>query len=177
MNIQKLVFKMLITLTYLFRVWALILPISLAIIFMKEGGWKYGFTFIQSNFNVALFISFAFGFLISIYHTLSFEEAEGVPYENYLKSHQEVNVKSDYSIHQLAGWLKNHKNFKDIESSKNRIFALKKVYFLKPDKIEVSSEDGIYTIKSVPHFRWWFIDFARNYRTVKSIAIEIKKKV
>ena len=59
MNIQKLVFKMLVTLTYLVRVWALVLPISLAIIFMKEEGWRYGFTFIQSNFNVALFISFA----------------------------------------------------------------------------------------------------------------------
>lgn len=177
MNIQKLVFKMLVTLTYLVRVWALVLPISLAIIFMKEEGWRYGFTFIQSNFNVALFISFALGFLISIYHTLSFEEAEGAPHENYLKSHQEVNVKSDYSINQLADWLQNHKNFKDVESSKNRIIALKKVYFLKADKIELSKENDIYTIKSAPHFKWWFIDFARNYKTVKSIATEIKKKV
>ena len=51
MNIQKLVFKMLVTLTYLVGVWALVLPISLAIIFMKEEGWRYGFTFIQSNFS------------------------------------------------------------------------------------------------------------------------------
>ena len=73
--------------------------------------------------------------------------------------------------------LQNHKNFKDVESSKNRIIALKKVYFLKADKIEVSKENHIYTIKSAPHFKWWFIDFARNYKTVKSIATEIKKKV
>jgi hypothetical protein len=158
MNIQKLIFKILVSLTYLVRVWGLFLPITLAIIFMKEEGWRYGFTFIQSNFNVALFVSFAFGFLISLYHTLSFEEAEGAPDQNYLKSHQEVHVKSDYTTDQLKNWLN-------------------KVYFLKADKVEIYNKNGIFTIKSSPHFKWWFIDFARNYKTVKSIATEIKKKV
>ena len=177
MNIQKLIFKALISLTYLIRVWGLILPISIVIILMKEEGWRYGFTFIQSNFNVALFISFAFAFLISLYHTLSFEEAEGAPDQNYLKSHQEVQVKSDYSIGQLENWLNNQKKYKDVELSNTRIVAFKKVYFLKADKVEIIEENGVYTIKSWPHFRWWFIDFARNYKTVKSIATEIKKKV
>lgn len=177
MNIQKLIFKILVSLTYLVRVWGLFLPITLAIIFMKEEGWRYGFTFIQSNFNVALFVSFAFGFLISLYHTLSFEEAEGAPDQNYLKSHQEVHVKSDYTTDQLKNWLNNHKKFKDIESNETQIMALKKVYFLKADKVEIYNKNGIFTIKSSPHFKWWFIDFARNYKTVKSIATEIKKKV
>ena len=49
MNIQKLFFKIIISFSYLLRIWVLILPTSIAIIFMKEEGWKYGFTFIQSN--------------------------------------------------------------------------------------------------------------------------------
>ena len=105
MNIQKLFFKIIISFTYLIRIWVLILPISIAIIFMKEEGWRYGFTFIQSNLNVAFFTSFALGFLISLYHTLSFEEAEGAPDQNYLKSHQEVQVKSDFTLEQLEEWL------------------------------------------------------------------------
>ena len=177
MNIQKLVFKMLVTLTYLVRVWALVLPISLAIIFMKEEGWRYGFTFIQSNFNVALFISFALGFLISIYHTLSFEEAEGAPDQNYLKSHQEVQVKSDFTLEQLEEWLINNNKYKEVKLLDNQISALKKVYFLKADKIEVSKKENVFTIKSTPHFKWWFIDFARNYKTVKSIATVVKKNL
>jgi len=177
MNIQKLFFKIIISITYLVRVWLLILPISIAVIFMKEEGWRYGFTFIQSNLNVALFTSFALGFLISLYHTLSFEEAEGSPYQNYLKSHQEVQVKSDFSIEQLEEWLKNNSKFKEVSLLGSQISALKKVYFLKSDKIEVSKKENVFTIKSVPHFKWWFIDFARNYKTVKSIATVVKKKI
>jgi len=177
MNIQKLFFKILISFTYLIRIWMLILPISIAIIFMKEEGWRYGFTFIQSNLNVAFFTSFALGFLISLYHTLSFEEAEGAPDQNYLKSHQEVQVKSDFTLEQLEEWLINNTKYKEVKLLDNQISALKKVYFLKADKIEVSKKENVFTIKSTPHFKWWFIDFARNYKTVKSIATVVKKNL
>tara|TARA_Y100000385_G_scaffold91432_1_gene94341 strand:+ start:826 stop:1359 length:534 start_codon:yes stop_codon:yes gene_type:complete len=177
MNIQKLFFKIIISFTYLLRIWILILPISIAIIFMKEEGWRYGFTFIQSNLNVAFFTSFALGFLISLYHTLSFEEAEGVPDQNYLKSHQEVQVKSDFTLDQMKEWLTNNTKYKEVKLFDNQILALKKVYFSKADKIKVSKKENVFTIKSAPHFKWWFIDFARNYKTVKSIATVVKKKV
>ncbi len=176
MNIQKLLFKLFISLSYLIRCWILILPIAIAIIVMKEDGWKYGFTFIQSNLNVAFFIAFAFSFLLSLYHTLSFEEAEGFPDENYLKSHQIVRVRSTYSIPELEDWLASNSRFVNISVIGNTIIASKKVYFLKPDKIRIEHKDDLYTIESRPYFSWWFIDFARNYKTVKRIAQYIKIK-
>jgi hypothetical protein len=115
--------------------------------------------------------------LISLYHTLSFEEAEGAPDQNYLKSHQEVQVKSDFTLEQLEDWLINNSKYKEVKLLDSQISALKKVYFLKADKIEVSKKENVFTIKSTPSFKWWFIDFARNYKTVKSIATVVKKKL
>ena len=174
MNLQKILFKAVVTFTYLLRCWVLILPVAVGIVVLKEEGWKYGFTFIQSNANVAFFVSFALSFLIALYHTLSFEEAEGAPDQNYLKAHQEVRVRADFSMDSLENWMANHPKFCEIVRDENQITASKKVYFLKPDRVYVRLENEIFIVQSKPYFKWWFIDFARNYKTVKSIAKTIK---
>lgn len=174
MNFQKLLFKFFIVLTYLLRVALLVLPIAVVIVITKEGGWKYGFTFIQNTLNVAFFVSFAIGFLVSMYHAVSFDEVEGAPDENYMKSHQTVNVRSEKTLDEVFAWVSSKKEYKDIEMVDGVIRARKKVHFLSADKVMISKSNGLFTLTSSPFTRWWFIDFARNYKTVKSLARFIK---
>jgi hypothetical protein len=174
MNFQKLFFKFVIVLTYLLRVTLLVLPIALVIVTTKEGGWRYGFTFIQNNLDVAFFVSFAIGFLVSMYHAVSFDEVEGAPAQNYMKSHQVVYVKSDITLDEVLVWLKADKNYKDVRHDSGFITARKKVHFLSADKVQITTDKGLYTVKSSPFATWWFIDFARNYKTVKALSKFIK---
>ena len=174
MNFQKLFFKFVIVLTYLLRVTLLVLPIALVIVMTKEGGWRYGFTFIQNNLDVAFFVSFAIGFLVSMYHAVSFDEVEGAPAQNYMKSHQVVYVKSEIALEEVLERLSADKKYKSVSLESGSITAKKKVHFLSADKVLITEENGLYTIKSSPFAKWWFIDFARNYKTVKALAKFIK---
>lgn len=174
MNFQKLFFKFVIVLTYLIRVTLLVLPIAMVIVLTKEGGWRYGFTFIQNNLDVAFFVSFAIGFLVSMYHAVSFDEVEGAPAQNYMKSHQVVYVKSEKTIDDVYAWIKANNRYKNAIQENGTIYARKKVHFLSADKVEVSKENGLFTLSSRPFAKWWFIDFARNYKTVKALAKFIK---
>jgi hypothetical protein len=174
MNIQKLLFKFVIILTYLIRVALMVLPIALVVVITKEGGWKYGFTFIQNSLNVAFFVSFAIGFLVSMYHALSFDEVEDAPAENYMKTHQVVKVRSDKPIEGVYDWMVNHQKYKNVVIDNGVISAKKKVHFLSPDRVVVYQQDGVFTLASKPFSKLWFIDFARNYKTVKALATYIK---
>lgn len=174
MNFQKLLFKFAIILTYLVRVALLILPVALVIVIAKEDGWRYGFTFIKNNLSVAFFVSFAIGFLVSMYHAISFDEVEDAPAENYMKTHQVVYVKSDKQLEDVHSWMLDNKKYKDIELDKNKISARKKVHFLSADRVQVIKKDGLFTLVSQPFASWWFIDFARNYKAVKALATFIK---
>ncbi len=174
MNFQKLFFKFVIVLTYLIRVTLLILPLALIIVLTKEGGWRYGFTFIQNNFDVALFVSFAIGFLVSMYHAISFDEVEGAPAENYMKSHQVVYVKSDRTLEEVYEWILTNNRYKNVSVDKGVISARKKVHFLSPDRVEITKHEDLFKLSSRPFAKWWFIDFARNYKTVKALAKFIK---
>lgn len=155
----------------------LIFPIAAVVVISKEGGWKYGFTFIQSTLNVALFVSFAIGFLVSLYHALSFDEVEDAPEENYMKTHQTVFVKSEKSIEDLRTELESDTKFKDISLANGVLLARKKVHFLSADRIEYKKEGEVFTLSSKPFAKWWFIDFARNYKTVKKTAQYLKGKI
>lgn len=174
MNFQKLFFKFVIVLTYLIRVTLLVLPIAMVIVLTKEGGWRYGFTFIQNNLDVAFFVSFAIGFLVSMYHAVSFDEVEGAPAQNYMKSHQVVHVRSEMSIEQVLDWVKSNEGYKDALLDDGVIYARKKVHFLSADRVRISKDEGVFTLASSPFAKWWFIDFARNYKTVKVLAKFIK---
>jgi hypothetical protein len=146
----------------------------MVIVLTKEGGWRYGFTFIQNNLDVAFFVSFAIGFLVSMYHAVSFDEVEGAPDQNYMKSHQVVYVKSDKTLEEIVHWMLSSKKYADAYLENGLIKARKKVHFLSADKVSVSKKDDVFTISSSPFAKWWFIDFARNYKTVKAIAKFIK---
>jgi hypothetical protein len=174
MNLSKFLFKFVIICTYILRVGLLILPIAIVGVLTKEGGWKYGFTFIQNNMSVALFISFAIAFLISLYHAISFEEIEGAPDENFMKSTQVVEVAGDTDLNAVSDFLDKHTKYKDISKTDGMLNARRKVHFLSADKLEVHKNANLFTIKSSPFASWWFIDFGRNYKNVKEIATFIK---
>lgn len=175
MNVSKFIFKLFIILTYVLRVMLILLPIVWIGVNAKEGGWRYGFTFIQNNFEVALFISFAIGFLISLYHALSFDVIEGAPEENYLKTVQNVKVKGEMNIEDLSNRLKEQGDrFKSLELQQEKIVGLKKVHFSPPDTITITKQGGVFEIESRPFTKLFFIDFGRNYKNVKEIAKLIK---
>ncbi len=176
MNLSKALFKFFVVVTYVFRLMLIILPLAWLIVQTKEGGWKYGFTFIQNNFEVALFVAFAISFLISLYHAGSFDVIEGAPAENYLKTTQNVKVSGNAELENLAKHMKaNEKRYKNVQLE-DKLIAERKVIFLPPDKIEISSKGDMFQIQSKPFSKLWFIDFGRNFLNVKEIAQLIKAK-
>ena len=173
---KKFFFKILVVLTYILRLMLILLPIAWIIVNAKEGGWRYGFTFIQNNFEVALFVSFAISFLISLYHALSFDVIEGAPAENYLKTSQDVLVSGNVEMYHLASQMQeNTTRYKNVVLG-DSITAERKVIFLPPDKIEINMENDKFAVSSRPFTKYWFIDFGRNFLNVKEIAQLIKAK-
>lgn len=176
MNIQQYLFKFAIILTYVVRMTLVILPISISVVLSKEGAWQYGFTFIKNNFEVALFVAFAIGFLLSMYHAVSFEIVGGAPLQNYLKVSQRVRVKGKRSLDSLAEELKSDRRYRKVIVKGDMLTARKSVYFLSPDKVRISVEGELYTIESRPFATVFFMDFGRNYKTVKQLARLITKE-
>ncbi|MDA8885952.1 hypothetical protein N8368_05010 [Bacteroidia bacterium] len=175
MNISKFLFKLLIILSYILRVTLILLPITWIIVTTKEGGWRYGFTFIQNNFEVALFVAFAVGFLVALYHAVSFEEIEGAPDENYLKTSQEVIVKDTMHLDLLEEKMRKQTNrYKRVSRKGDSIVAQRKVHFLPPDVMTLTKKNDLFEITSRPFSPVWFIDFGRNFKNVKEIAKLIK---
>ena len=111
MNLSKFFFKIAVTLAYVLGLMLIILPIAWVIVYTKEEGWRYGFTFIKNNFEVALFVSFAIGFMVSVYHALKFELIGESPLSNFLKSTQVVNVKGEQSVKELVDSLQSNEYF------------------------------------------------------------------
>ena len=174
MNLQSFLFKLFIILTYILRVALLIFPIAAVIVITKEGGWKYGFTFIQNKIDVAIFVSFALGFLISLYHAVSFDEIEGAPLQNYMRVKQSVVVKGDKDLAQVYGHLLDSTKYKGVVQQGNVIHARRKVHFLSPDKVSIQDCGDSFLLKSQPFTTLWFIDFGRNFKNVKELAKYIK---
>lgn len=176
MYIQKFLFQLVIILTYIIRVGLIVLPIASVIVITKEGGWKYGFTFIQNNFEVALFIAFAVGFLVALYHAVSFEIVGKGPLENYLKTHQNVNVSGQISLETLKQKIENASlRIKDVRLENDKLSFKKLVYFSSPDTVTIAKKENFFSIESKPFTRIWFIDFGRNFKTVTEIAKLIKR--
>ena len=174
MNLSKFLFKFVIICSYILRLGLAVLPVVTVGVLAKEGGWKYGFTFIQNNMSVAIFISFALAFLISLYHAVSFEEIEGAPDENFMKADQLVSVEGDCSLPILEEFLNADTKYKDVRLVGASLLARRKVHLLNADKIEITANGNVYAIHSKPFASWWFIDFGRNFKSVKGIATFIK---
>ncbi|GEM_PF-420615 len=196
MNLSKFFFKIAVTLAYVLGLMLIILPIAWVIVYSKEEGWRYGFTFIKNNFEVALFVSFAIGFMVSLYHALKFELIGESPLSNFLKSSQVVKVKGDKSIKELADSLQSNDYFwfKELTVTEDSITARVNVFYnykysiwlgkwrsgnvrmvlLSPDKLTIMKEKAGFTIESKPFSKFWFIDFGRNFANVTLVAKEIK---
>lgn len=196
MNLSKFFFKLVIALAYILGLMLIILPVAWIIVYAKEEGWRYGFTFIKNNFEVALFVSFAIGFMISVYHALKFEVIGESPLRNYLKSTQVVKVKGEKGIEMLFSELQkdDHFWFDKIEQNGDSIVGRANVFYnytygvwfgkwirrsaritlLSPDRIKIRKDDDYFVIESRPFSKIWFIDFGRNFANVTEIAKAIK---
>ncbi|MBT8326287.1 MAG: hypothetical protein KJP21_01105 [Bacteroidia bacterium] len=175
MNIQKFIFKFLIVLSYILRLAILILPIAIVVVISKEGGWKYGFTFIQNSIEVALFVSFAIGFLVAMYHAVSYEIVGEGPMENYLKSSQSVRVTGSISLEKVKELLQVDELYKEVKQSGNTLTLRRKVHMLSADKIQIVKDADAFEVDSKPFSKIWFIDFGRNFKNVSEIAKIIKR--
>ncbi len=175
MNLNKFLFKLFVTITYIFKVGLVVLPLSIIIVIGKEGGWRYGFTFIQNNYGVALFIAFAIGFLVALYHAVSYEIVGEGPLSNYLKSRQIANVEGGISLDELKEKLETNTKYKSVKLEGEILIARRKVHFVKPDFVSVKKVSaGIYELKSKPFTRLWFLDFGRNFKNIKELGKLLK---
>ncbi len=174
MNFQVFLFKLTMSLYYVIRLSLMFAPLTILLVFSRQGGWKYGFTFIQNSLNVGLFMAFAMGFMLGMYHVLSYELIGEGPLKNYLRSKQKVKVKSSMSLSDIVeGALSDDRNSL-ITEGENSVTLKRKVIFSPPDKIKISTDEEGYVIESRPHYNWWFIDFGRNFKHVKLFAKQLQ---
>lgn len=155
----------------------LVAPLTILATLAKEGSWKYGFEYIQPSIQVGLFVGFSISFLLGLYHALSYEMVGQGPLENFLKPHQKVQFKSKLSIDEIAKKLESDERIKDIEQKENQTLTCKRnVALVFPDKISLypSATPMHWIIESKPFSKWWFIDFGRNFKTVKRLAVLLK---
>lgn len=70
-------------------------------------------------------MSFAIGFMVSVYHALKFELIGESPLSNFLKSTQVVNVKGEQSVKELADSLQSNEYFwfKELKVNEDSITA------------------------------------------------------
>ena len=175
MNLHAFLFKSAMTVFYILRLMLLITPLSILTVYSRQGGWKYGFTFIQNSFEVGLFIGFALSFVIALYHALSFEVVGQVPLENFLKSKQRVVVSGSMDMDRLIQLISDRWGTKALVREGDRISLRKPALFMPADKLRISQiGDGRFEVISRPFVSWWFIDFARNFKTVSEVARMIK---
>jgi hypothetical protein len=174
MNIQVFLFKVLLVLLHIALLTAVFLPITYILVYSKEGGWQYGFTFIQSSFEAAIFGAFAFAFVLVSYHSLSFEMAGKVPLSAYLRAKQKVRVKGNISMEKLQNMIRTEMKIRKFEAGEKALSFRKLVYFTPPDRVEIYQKSDGYELISRPFSNIWIIDFARNYNTVKKLARWIK---
>lgn len=170
MNIQLFLFKLSMIFYYVLLTALVVSPVTIISVFSKQGGWKYGFTFIQNSLEVGLFGAFAIGFMLACYHALNFEMVGGAPLENYLKARQKVVVDSAKSIEELVPLIEKlpHRNLK-VDGAEIRFSKL--VRFMPPDSVVVTKlENGRYRVESRPFSSLLFMDFARNLKNVKTVA-------
>ena len=159
---------------YILRLGILITPIALVVVISKEGGWKYGFTFIQNKAEVGIYIGFAMSFILTTYHALSYESIGQGPLSNYLKSKQRVWVKGTIGLDQLEQEIGKQYSIRDVERGENHLHFRKRALFMPPDRMTVERRGGEIFISSRPFVRWWFMDFGRNFKNVKQIAALIQ---
>ncbi len=177
MNLQLFFFKISMIVFYILRIAILVAPIAIVLVYSKQGGWKYGFTFIQNSLDVGLYVSFAIAFLLGLYHALSFELIGKSPNENYLKSNQKVRVKGTADIAEIKQYIESNLRYRDLKVEDNRLTFKNLVYFSLPDVVSIEwSADGLIHINSKPFTKLWFIDFGRNFKTVRGLAQFIKSK-
>ena len=174
MNLQLYIFKLTMALFYVLRLSLLFLPITILSVYAKQGGWKYGFTFIQNSLDVGLFMAFAMGFMLGMYHVLSYELVGKGPNDNYLRSNQKVKVASSMSMQNFLDQLALNKRYTLVEQTDNTAVLRKRVYFMQADKIIVEKTATEYQLNSRPFYKWWFIDFGRNFKTVTELAKILK---
>ena len=160
---------------YILRIAILVAPIAIVVVYSKQGGWKYGFTFIQNSLDVGLYVSFAIAFLLGLYHALSFELIGKSPNENYLKSEQKVRVRGTADPEEIKQYIELNLRYRDLEIEGKRLTFKSLVYFSLPDTVTLEWQaDGLIHIHSKPFTKLWFIDFGRNFKTVRGLAQFIK---
>ena len=174
MNFQVFLFKLSMSLYYVLRLSLLFAPLTILLVFSRQGGWKYGFTFIQNSLGVGLFMAFAMGFMLGMYHVLSYELIGKGPLKNYLRSRQKVMVKTQRSLDEISDLLAKDDTNTVVTKAKALIKVRRKVIFAPADIINVEVVEGGVTIESEPYYRWWFIDFGRNFKHVKLLAKQIQ---
>lgn len=162
---------------YILRLALVITPIAVIAVYSKQGGWKYGFTFIQNSLEVGLFLAFSISFLLACYHALSFEVVGKVPNENYLRSSQKVRVRGVKTLDDLKAFVEEHMRVLDVDLQGNTLNFRKKAIFMPPDKVSIKKvNDDLFEIESKPFNKLWLIDFARNFKTVTTLGKFIKGK-
>lgn len=165
------------TVLYIVRIALLVAPLTIITVYSRQGGWRYGFTFIQNSLDVGLYAAFAIAFLLGMYHVLSYELVGNGPMENYLKSRQKVVVKGEVNLNDISNYVRTNMKIRDVKSSDVELSFKKLVHLLKPDQVTIKQlAEGTFELSSEPFVKWWFIDFGRNFKTVWSIARFIKNK-
>jgi hypothetical protein len=175
------IFKLVIYCINWIKIVLIALPVSAALITLKQGKMKYGYDFLTVDHNWSIVIAIAIGIILNTWHAMAFEEIGNVDPKLYLKMRQQFVIKdSDWSDDKLkikieALLLGQPKRLTLIHKDHGQYTFLARSRYGFKDIVTVQKIDGGVKISSRPKNRLAIVDMARNLSNAKDISKHLKE--
>jgi hypothetical protein len=174
-------FKLVIYMINWIKISLIALPVSAAIVALKQGKMKYGYDFLTVDHNWSIVIAIGIGIVFNTWHAMSFENVGNVDPKQYLKMRQKFMITdSKWSVEQLrikveVLLMKHPKKLTLLNSSNNHYkFLVRNGYGFKDILTLDLSEAGV-EISSGPKSPIAIVDMARNLKNNKDISKHLKQ--
>lgn len=178
---SKSLFKLVIYLVNWIKLSLITLPVSAALVAMKQGKMKYGYDFLTVNHNWSLVIAIGIGMVLNTWHAMSFEEEKNIDPKQYLKMRQRFMITNSAWTPEMlrikveALLAKHPKRMTLLNSSQDVFKILVRNGYGFKDIVTLERKNEGVEIYSRPKSPIALIDLARNLRNTKEISKHLKE--
>lgn len=178
---SKSLFKLVIYVINWIKLSLIVLPVSAALVAMKQGKMKYGYDFLTVDHSWSLVIAVGIGMVLNTWHAMRFEETGNVDPKQYLKMRQRFMIKnSPWTPEQLRikieALLQRHPKRMEVRSQNPNSCELlvRNGYGFKDIVTLALKENGV-EVYSRPKSPIAIIDLARNLNNCLEISKHLKE--
>lgn len=175
-------FKLIIYMINWIKLSAFSLPVTAALVAMKQGKMKYGYDFLTVDHNWSIIIAIGFGMVLNTWHAISFEEVGNIDPKQYLKMRQKfVIIDSKWSLEQLKDkvrpMIESNKRWKLATHDPRHIKIQIKNGWGFTDILTLTPTPNGVEIYSRPQNKFAIVDMGRNLKNVKEVSKYLKESV